>query len=138
MNRRPAALASVALVVVVTAVFWPTLGNEFIDLDDAARITENPQLEHLSLETVRWAFSVEAQRLYVQQPLTWLSFALDHAVFGPDPAGFHAVNLALHALTAVLVLLLLWRLTAALGPSVAAAALFALHPLTVEPVAWAS
>lgn len=137
LGRVAPALAAALLAVAVATAFAPALGNGFAGLDDDVRLVENGHLRAGDAAgTVRWAFSAEAGRLYVQ-PLTWVLFAAEVAAFGPDPAAFHAASVALHALAAALLLLLLWRLSGALGRSAAAAALFALHPLAVEPVAWA-
>ncbi|HET9552135.1 MAG TPA: hypothetical protein VFP50_04145, partial [Anaeromyxobacteraceae bacterium] len=130
-------LAAALLAALAAAAFAPAVGNGFTGLDDDVRLVENAHLRGGDAEPLRWAFSAEAGRLYVQ-PLTWLAFAGEAAAFGLDPGAFHAVSVALHALAAALLLLLLWRLTGALGRSAAAATIFALHPLAVEPVAWAA
>ena len=69
-------------------------------------------------------------------PVTWLSHALDCQLFGLNPTGHHLMNVAIHALNVVLLFLLLWRVTGAMWPSLLVAALFAVHPLNVESVAW--
>jgi len=132
---------ALALVGLVLAVYAPVRAHEFVSYDDPVYLTENPHLGRgLDWDEVRWFFTHEYAANY--HPLTWLSHLLDVQLFGLDPAGHHLVSVALHALNAVLVFLLLRRLLgagqrreplAALG-----AALFALHPLRVESVAWAS
>lgn len=89
-----------------------------------------------SWEGLRWSFTQEHQSNW--HPLTWLSHMLDVQVFGKDPTGPHAVNVGLHAVNAVLLFLLLAGATSQIGPSLAVAALFALHPVHVESVAWIS
>jgi tetratricopeptide (TPR) repeat protein len=138
--RAPAfhlALLSIALLVLVGAVFGRVAGNKFVDYDDPGYVTENRHVRAgLTFETAAWAFRTGQQSNW--HPLTWLSHALDCQLFGPDPAGHHLVSLALHALNAVLLLLALHRMTGALWRSGMVAALFALHPLHVESVAWAA
>lgn len=127
--------AALCLVVAVLFLYTPVGQFDFVSYDDDVYIYQNPHLRNgLTVESFRWAFtSVHASNWH---PLTWLSHALDISVFGLKPAGHHWVNLALHALNASLLLLLARSL--GLKPLVAAAvaALFALHPLRVESVAW--
>jgi tetratricopeptide (TPR) repeat protein len=134
--RRPLVLAA-ALALVTVAVYAPALGNGFVDYDDGMYVTENPRMtQGLSGENVAWAFTTtEAMNWH---PLTWLSHLLDAELFGMAPAGHHATSVVLHALTAALLFLLLQRATGATGASLAAAALFAVHPLNVQSVAWVS
>ena len=137
MKRRHVIAAAAFVAVTAAAALAPVLDNGFIGVDDDHRIFENPVLARpLAGESVAWAFSAEAGRIYVQ-PVTWLAFQADAAAFGIDPRAFHAASLAAHLFAAVLLLLLLLRLGGALGPSLAAATLWAAHPLAVEPVAWA-
>jgi hypothetical protein len=148
--RRDLAIA-VALVAATLAIYAQTLGFEFISLpapadaaadapppcnfDDDKYVTRNPWVQAgLTGEGVRAAFVDAAP--FNWSPLVVLSLMLDATLFGVGPAGFHAVNTALHALGAVLVFALLRALTGAVWPSAFAAALFALHPLRVESVAW--
>jgi protein O-mannosyl-transferase len=128
-------LACAALVALVAAVFARCLGHEFVAIDTAHYITQNPHvLGGLSWNGVAWAFtSFDAANWH---PLTWLSHMLDVQLFGTRPAGHQAVNIALHAANAVLLFLLLERTTRAFGRSFFVAALFAVHPLHVESVAW--
>lgn len=132
-------ITSAAIVAVaVVAVHAPVLRNGFVGLDDPERIAENGALEVGSPgEALRMAFSPAANRAY-PQPLTWLSFAADRALFGTAPAGYHAEGVLLHALNAVLLLLLLHRSTRRPWAAALAALLFGVHPLTVEAVAWAT
>lgn len=123
------------LVLLVAVVYLQTLRFDFVNYDDTAYVPENRQVrDGCSLGGVGWAFTTfETANWY---PLTWLSLMLDCQVFGPWPGGHHAVNAALHAANAVLLFLVLWRMTAARWRSAAVAALFAVHPLHVESVAW--
>ena len=130
-------LLCAGLVLLVAVAFAPVAGNGFIDYDDPACVTANPHVQAgLTLETIVWAFRTGHHGNW--HPLTWLSHALDCELFGLRPAGHHLVSLGLHALNCVLLLLALFRMTKALWRSAAVAALFAVHPLHVESVAWAA
>jgi len=115
-----------------------TAGFDFVNYDDSGFIYQNPHVATgLSPANVRWAFTIHGPSQY--HPLTWLSFMLDAQVFGLGPGApgaFHAVNFILHGINAVLVCLLLWTLTASVWRSAIVAAIFAVHPLRVESVAW--
>jgi Flp pilus assembly protein TadD len=126
---------SAALVVVVLAVYWPVRDHGAIPFDDPSYVTENEQvLAGLSWSGVLWAFaSVHAHNWH---PLTWLSHMLDVELHGLDLGGHHLDSVALHGGAAALLLAFLARATGALWPSFGVAALFALHPLRVESVAW--
>jgi hypothetical protein len=146
-DRRRALLAAAACAAVTFVVFLPVLRGEFLlAWDDGEFILRNESIRSLGLEAIVSAFS--DFKVHYWAPVTWLSFALDHAIWGLDPFGFHLTNLLLHALDAGLVFLLAARLFAepAVGldgpPGRFAAALAALawslHPLRVEAVAWAT
>lgn len=135
-TKRPFLLCAVIFVVTL-GVFWPARGFDFVDVDDAAFVTENPMVQRgLALESVRWAFTSFHASNWV--PGTFLSLMLDRSVFGPGPAGFHLTNILLHALDAALLGLLALRLGAGRAAAVLVALLFALHPMRVESVAWVS
>ncbi len=128
---------SAALIGVVAAVYAPVRTFGFVSFDDPGYVIENARvLSGASLENVRWAFTTFHFANW--HPLTWLSYFADVAVFGPDPGAMHLVNVALHAANAVLVFALLHLLTGQRWPSACVAALFAVHPLHVESVAWIS
>jgi len=139
-GRRPlgpsarAALAA-ALAALAAAVFWPSREHAFLNYDDDLCVTRSSGLAlGLGLDGLRWAAtSVEAANWF---PLTRLSWLVDHALFGLDPRAFHTTNLCLHALATALLFLALARMTGAAWRSAFAAAVFAVHPLHVEPVAW--
>ncbi|MSR61466.1 MAG: tetratricopeptide repeat protein [Planctomycetes bacterium] len=126
-----------ALVGAVAAVYAQVLGFEFVRYDDPDYVLENPAVRGgLSLAGLRWAFS--AAHASNWHPLTWLAHMLDVELFQLAPAGHHGVSVAWHALAAVLCFLALRALSARPWESAAVAALFALHPLRVESVAWVS
>jgi tetratricopeptide (TPR) repeat protein len=128
-------LACSALVALSIAIYAQCLGHEFVNIDTASYVTQNPHvLRGLSWDGVRWAFTTfQASNWH---PLTWLSHMLDVSLFGTAPAGHQAVNAALHAANGAILFLALQRLTGAFGKSLFVAALFAAHPLHVESVAW--
>ena len=125
------------LALASLAIYWQTRGFEFVNLDDAAYVANNPPAQRgLSIASVRWAFSTVYLANYA--PLTWLTFLADFGRARLDPGAYHFTNIMFHAANAVLLFLILARLTAAPWPSALVAALFAVHPLHVESVAWVS
>jgi tetratricopeptide (TPR) repeat protein len=126
------------LLVAATLVFYnPIVANRFTDFDDSVYILQNSQVQTgLTWDTFKWSFTTF--RAGYWHPLTWLSHALDCQIFHLNPAGHHYINLLLHAASAVLLFLLLLQATGLTGPSLMVAALFALHPVNVESVAWAA
>jgi len=125
------------LVAATLAVYNPVNRNAFVNFDDDHYITGNPHvLAGLNWDTVKWAFTNYYEANW--HPLTWLSHALDAQLFGLNPVGHHYVNVFLHALNGVLLFLLLQSATGFTWRSLMVAALFALHPVNVESVAWAS
>ncbi|HEY6000299.1 MAG TPA: hypothetical protein VI078_13500, partial [bacterium] len=130
------ARAVAALLAAATlAAFLPLLDAGFINLDDPTYVTENAHVrDGWSAAAARWALTgFDAANWH---PLTWASHLTDVWLFGLRPAGHHATSLGLHALAAALLALALARLTGRVWPGTLAAALFALHPLRVESVAW--
>jgi Flp pilus assembly protein TadD len=127
------ALLSLAVIVVWAGV----VRNGFVGSDDDLYVYENPHvLAGLTRSSIAWAFSTGYYAWW--HPITWLSHMLDVELFGVKPAGHHAMSLLLHLANTLLVYGLLSRMTGARGRSAVAAALFALHPLRVESVAWVS
>jgi tetratricopeptide (TPR) repeat protein len=127
---------AVLLAVLTIVVYLPAVHYPFIRVwDDGKYVMDNPFVRQgFSWKGFVWAFtSFHASNWH---PLTWLSHMLDIQLFGPDPSGHHFVNVLLHATNGVLLFFLLHRLTGAFGRSAFVAALFALHPLHVESVAW--
>ena len=136
-GRKWIAVAGLLLVAATLIVYSPVVHNQFLDYDDLSYIRKNFHvLGGLSWEDVKWAFT--AQRNGNWHPLTWLSHALDCQIYGLDPVGHHYTSLLLHAANALLLFLLLRQATGRAWPSLFVAALFALHPIHVESVAWAS
>lgn len=134
-TARLALACSVSLIAL--AVFWPAVGFEFVSYDDSTYVAQNDRvLGGLTSENVAWAFTTGYAANW--HPLTWVSLMLDAGWNGADPFAFHLTSILLHAANAFLLFLLLERMTGAAGKSLMVAALFAVHPLHVEPVAWVS
>ena len=134
-NLEHPCLVSALLVLAVLAVYLPVIGLNFLTFDDDCYVTRNPQVVGgLTWAGLRWAFTHAHCANW--HPLTWLSHMLDCQLYGLNPAGHHLTNLLFHATNAVLLFLWLRSLTAAFWRSALVAALFALHPLHVESVAW--
>lgn len=133
-------LISVALATLTAIVFAPVVGYSFINYDDGAYVTENPHvLSGLSRANVAWAFSFGSSEATSNwHPLTWLSLMADVTLFGVNAPRMHLVNLIIHILNAWLLFAILTNMTQAHWPSAFVAAVFAIHPLHVESVAWIS
>ena len=126
-----------ALVAVTLATFAGVWSFGFVNFDDAQYIINNPHVSTgLTWANVVWAFTSGYAANW--HPVTWLSHMIDVTVFGLAPGPAHAVNLALHVANVLLLFAFLVRTTGAAGRSAVVAALFAVHPLHVESVAWIS
>ncbi len=122
-------------MVATLALYNPVNRHPFVNYDDDRYITENLHVHNgLTWETIAWAFTATEQGNW--HPLTWLSHALDWQLFHRIATGHHFTSLLIHAANAVLLFLLLIYATGRVGPSWLVAALFALHPINVESVAW--
>ncbi len=123
------------LIVTTIAVFWPVLNHGFVNYDDTRYVTMNENVRAgVSWKGVAWAFtSGHASNWH---PLTWLSHMLDCEIYALNPKGHHVTNLLFHLANTVLLFLALRWMTAAFWRPAIVAALFALHPLHVESVAW--
>ena len=123
------------LALLVAIVFGQTVQHDFIDMDDAQYVFNNSQVRAgLSLQGIAWAFTTCCESNW--HPLTWISHELDWQLFGSWAGGHHLTSVLLHALTAIILFLALRRMTGRLGCSALVAALFAIHPLRAESVAW--
>jgi len=126
-----------AAVAVALALYWRTLGFEFIDLDDTAYVLNNPQvLGGLTWEGVRWAVANMSHAASYWHPVTWLSLMLDASLYGQWAGGYHATSFVLHAANVALLFLLMRSITADKWSAFAVAVLFAVHPLHLESVVW--
>ncbi|MGO9704618.1 MAG: hypothetical protein ACLPYZ_05320, partial [Limisphaerales bacterium] len=125
----------VFLAVITFAVFGQTVHYEFVNYDDNLYVYENPVVQKgLTWEGFRWALTYG--QIGHWHPLTWLSHMLDCQLYGLQAGGHHLTNLLLHTATAILLFLVLRRMTGFLWRSAFVAAVFAIHPLHVESVAW--
>lgn len=126
----------VALIVaMILAVYWQVRDYPLIPFDDDRYITENtPVLAGLTRNGVVWAFTTSYMGNW--HPLTWLSHMADVHIFGLSAGWYHLVNVFFHGANAVLLFLALWKMTEGMWQSAFVAALFAVHPLHVESVAW--
>ena len=125
------------LVLAVALVFGQTAGHQFVNYDDDQYVYGVPQvIKGITLEGTAWAFT--HSHAFNRHPLTTLSHMLDCQLYGLKPAGHHLTSIVLHAATAVLLFLVLYSMTSDLWPSAIVAALFAIHPLRAESVAWVS
>ncbi|MFC1895508.1 tetratricopeptide repeat protein [Thermodesulfobacteriota bacterium] len=132
-----ALLVCLFLIASTFCVYWQITESEFVYFDDGAYVADNPHVKAgLTLEGVVWAFTAVRAGMY--HPLTWLTHMLDCQIFGMNAGLHHLTNLFLHIANSLLLFLVLRRMTGALWRSSCVAALFALHPLHVESVAWVS
>ena len=128
-------VACLLLVATTIAVYAQVTSHPFTYYDDQDYVMNNSHIKHgLDEESVSWAFTTFTNGNW--HPLTWFSHIVDFKLFGLNPAGPHAVNLLLHIVNALLLFWVLWRATGYQGRSLMVAALFALHPMNVESVAW--
>jgi Flp pilus assembly protein TadD len=136
-DRQVRLLFVLALTALTFFVYRQTGTFEFVNLDDNDYVTDNMMVSQgLTWSGVRWAFSTFT--LSNWHPLTWLSFMLDRELFGDGAGGPHLVNVFLHAINAILLFYALGGMTGCWVRSAGVAALFAVHPLHVESVAWVS
>jgi tetratricopeptide (TPR) repeat protein len=134
-SQRTVLIVCFFLAVAAFMVFGRTPWYGFVNFDDGDYFSSNHHVKTgLTWDGVRWAFQTGYASNW--HPLTWLSLMLDAQFFGTSPAGPHLTNVILHAVNTVLLFLLLKRLTGTLWPSAFVAAVFAIHPLRAESVAW--
>ena len=132
-------LICLALAILTVIAFWQLKDCDFINLDDNVYVYNNVYVQSgLNANSIKQAFSFSSELVKVGHwhPLTWLSLMLDYQIFGLNPHGYHLVNLLFHVMNTLLLFLVLRRMTKTLWPSAFVAALFAIHPLHVESVAW--
>src|SRR5215469_1115245 len=124
----------VAIVIATLAVYAPVKQHPFINLDDQPYVVHNSNIQQLNWDTVKWSFTTF--RAANWHPLTWLSHAADYHFFELNARRHHEMNLLLHTLSAMLLFWVLSQATRCVNRSFAVAALFALHPINVESIAW--
>jgi len=142
-------LVPVLIALVTFAAFLPTLHNQFVDWDDQKNFIENPHYRGLGWSQLRWMWTTSHMGPWI--PLTWMTLGLDYLLWGLNPVGYHVTNLLLHAANAVILYFVALRILSLARPGLVdrgqanlalsaafAALLFALHPVRVESVAWAT
>jgi protein O-mannosyl-transferase len=128
------AVLGVLLVAATIAAYHRVGTLPFIAINDAEYVTQNLRIQQFNWDSVVWSFTTFHAANW--HPLTWMSHALDYRLFALDAGRHHEMNLLLHVVNACLLFWILWRATARAGCSFMVAALFALHPINVESVAW--
>src|SRR5689334_13004354 len=130
------ALICIGLALLTLGGFSRVANNGFIGYDDPDYVTANTYVQQgLTRESIKWAFTTSAAANW--HPLTWLSHMLDVQLFGMRPAAHHMMSAALHTVSAILLYIVLLRMTGARGAVAFVAWVFAIHPLRVESIAWA-
>jgi Flp pilus assembly protein TadD len=123
------------LLIAVTLTFFPAIHNGFVDFDDPLYVLENPHVQsRFDWQGVKWAFTTGRGANW--HPITWLSHLIDYDLFKLRPWGHHLTSVILHVVNTILLFVFLRKTTGALGCSFVVAALFGVHPLHVESVAW--
>jgi tetratricopeptide (TPR) repeat protein len=136
-TRRPIWVICTLLAAAVLTTYWPALHCGFINFDDPAYVTANPAVQSgVNWHGLRWALTTGHSANW--HPLTWVSHMIDVQLYGLNPRGHHLTSILFHAANSVLLFLVLNDMTRATGRSAFVAAIFALHPLRVESVAWIS
>ena len=134
---RSEACICLILITAVLLVYWQVGDHEFVNYDDNVYITDNAQVQKgLTSKGIIWAFTTSHTGNW--HPLTWISHMLDCELYGLNPKGHHLTNVLLHMANAILLFGVLRWMTGTIWRSGLVAALFALHPLHVESVAWAA
>jgi Flp pilus assembly protein TadD len=134
---RPRLILGAALAVLTIVAFADLRHADFVQLDDPVYVSENPRVAPgLTASSVSWAMTTFHNSNW--HPLTWLSYLTDVHIFGLNPGALHLVNLAFHVANTLLLFTVLTTMTGSVWRSAFASALFAVHPLHVESVAWIS
>jgi tetratricopeptide (TPR) repeat protein len=130
-------LVCLILVIIIFAVYWDLSRYEFINYDDSVYVSENQRIQSgLIKENLAWSFNYHENKEVYWHPLTWISHMLDVELYGMDPGRHHLTNVIFHVFNTLLLFLFLHRMTGARWRCAFVAALFALHPINVESVAW--
>jgi len=133
--KREALVLGLLIAIATVAVYFPVRHHPFVKYDDGYYVVDNPHIKSgLDWDTTAWAFTTFYQANW--HPLTWLSHAADVQMFQLDAGGHHETNLWLHVVNVLLLFWVLQQATGYIGRSAMVAALFALHPINVETVAW--
>ncbi len=125
---------SILLIAIILLIFSPCLKLGFVNFDDEAHLIENAATRSLDLSNLKAIFTQRVQKVYI--PLTTLSFAIERSLFGLNPFVYHLDNLLLHIANSVIILFIALRLNIPIMGAFFGSAIFALHPMRVESVAW--
>ncbi|MBN1655941.1 MAG: tetratricopeptide repeat protein [Deltaproteobacteria bacterium] len=137
MTRKKSFLVVITLIILTLGVYWPVYDYDFVSYDDHIYVTENSNIQSgITLDGLGWAFSTKYFGLW--NPLVWLSFMFDFELFGFNAGGYHCTNVIIHIINVILLFYLFRNLTGSIRHSAFVAALFAIHPINVESVAWIS
>ncbi|MDD2900129.1 MAG: hypothetical protein PHI31_15635 [Desulfuromonadaceae bacterium] len=132
---RSVIMICIVLMVLTVGVYWQVGGHEFLNYDDNDYITENPHMASgLTVANIVWAFSALEECNW--HPVTWLSHLADAQLYGMNPRGHYLTNVAFHTVSTLILFFFFFRFSSSLWQSFFVAALFAVHPLHVESVAW--
>ena len=132
---RPEFVVSIFIILAILAIYSQALDFDFVLLDDDVYVTNNPHFSRgLRSEGIKLAFTRSHGGFWI--PLTWMSYMLDSQLYGMKPAGYHLTNILFHILNTLLVFTVFKKMTGDVWPSGFLAALFAVHPVHVESVAW--
>jgi protein O-mannosyl-transferase len=134
-KKKQILLVYIFLAAATLVAFWQVHHCDFTNYDDDTYVTRNSHIQDgVTIKAIRWAFTTGYANFW--HPMTWLSHMLDVQLFGLNPRGHHLTNLLFHIANTLLLFFVFHRMTSALWKSAFIAALFALHPLHVESVAW--
>ena len=134
-EKKQVLVVCLLLLAITLAAYFPVFRSGFINIDDDVYVVRNPRVQAgLTADSLKWAFNVGYAGNW--HPLTWMSHMVDYRLFGDNRAGHHATSLILHLASTLLLFLTLGRMTGTVWKSGLVAALFAIHPLHVESVAW--
>lgn len=137
MGSRRDLCVLIILAVVTAAVYWPVRQHAFVNYDDPDYVTDNAIIQRgLSTDGLAWAFGTLHGRATYWFPLTWITHMLDCQLFGLNAGAHHLTNLLWHLANVLMVFVVIRRMSGQFWPSALVTALFALHPLQVETVAW--
>ena len=135
LNKDNVILPALLLVLMSAVIYLQLAEHEFLNFDTYSYVSENPHVKNgITIDNIIWAFTSTYKSNW--HPLTWLSHMLDVELFGLKAGAHHLVNLAFHIINVLLLFYFLYRATLLVWPSFLVAALFAIHPLHVESVAW--
>lgn len=137
LGRHADFLVCLFLSIIILAVYWQVINYDFVDYDDDVYITRNYRIQNgFTLKSLAWSFGLRHEEGTYWQPLTWLSHILDFQLYGLKSGMHHLTSLIIHIANSILLFLVFQKMTGEPWKSAFVAALFALHPINVDSVAW--